>query len=190
MIFKLNVLLIILISLCACHDKTASRSDPDSIPNANTRYITFNTLDVNDATNLLDNFEKRLQKDHFIFTKTSQNGKTSFTNCDNNTIMIIDGEGILRYQIESTVAEKGSMKNTYARFTLSVFTFENEAVAAKNHKLIEEALQTSSSEAYCNGKGAWTILQKDNRVYYFFPGANMFETHTVKYANYIKNFQP
>jgi hypothetical protein len=187
---NLLLLSLILAILNGCHDKSVDTADMDEMPNANTRYIMLNSLNISDNTNLLNSLEQKLHKDHFTFTKTRQGGDTSFINCDNNTVLNIEGKGILSYYVESTAPEKGSMKNTYARFRLTIFTFENEKVAANNHKMIEAALSSSSSENYCNGKGVITLLHRDKTIYYFFPGANMFETHTVKYANYIKNFRP
>jgi hypothetical protein len=192
MIFIRNLVLlfITLVMLCACTDKNTGASDLRDLPNSKTRYITLKTVDLSDDGILLNSLEQKLHKDHFNFTKKNKGGDISFRNCDNNTIINVEGNGILSYYAESTVAEKGSMKNTYADFSLSIFTFENEKAAAENHKMLEMALTTSSSDAYCNYKAPTTLLHRDNKIYYFVTRANMFETHTVKYANYIKNFQP
>jgi hypothetical protein len=80
------------------------------------------------------------------------------------------------------------MKNTYADFSLTVFAFKNNKIAAQYYAIIQEALNTSSAEAYCNHKTPANLLQRDNKIYYFVTRAEMFKTHTVKYANYIKNY--
>jgi hypothetical protein len=187
---NLLLLFIALGALCGCHNKNVDTSDLRDLPNSKTRYITLNTVDISDDRVLLNSLEQKLQKDHFEFSKKDKNGDTSFSNCNNNTILNLEGNGIVSYYAESTLPEKGSMKNTYADFVLTIFTFENDKIAAENHRMIEEALWTSSSDAYCNFKTPKTLLHKDNKIYYFETRADMFTTHTVKYANYIKNFQP
>jgi hypothetical protein len=163
---SLLLLFITLVMLCAC------------------------TVNIPNDGALLNSLEQKLHKDHFTFTKKNKDSDTSFRNCDNNTIINVEGNGILSYYAESTSPEKGSMKNTYADFSLSIFTFENEKDAAKSHEMIEIALSTSSSDTYCNYKSPTILLHRDNKIYYFVTRADMFETYTVKYANYIKNFQP
>jgi hypothetical protein len=103
---KLLSLFIMLIILNACHDKSVDTSDLNEIPNANTRYITLNTLNISDNTAVLISLEQEFKKDHFNITKI-QGGDTSFRNCDNNTILNIEGNNILSYYAESTVPEKG-----------------------------------------------------------------------------------
>jgi hypothetical protein len=192
MIFIRNLVLlfITLVMLCACHSKDTSASASNDMPNADTLYITLNTVNMPNDEVLLNGFEKNLQKDHFKFIKNSAGDRASFRNCDTNTIFNIEGSGILNYYAKRTVAEKGSMKNTYADFSLSIFTFENDKVAEENLSIIEEALKTVAYYDYCNGKAPTTFLRIDNTIYYFSTRADMFTTHTVKYANYIKNFHP
>lgn len=187
---NLLLLLIISLMLCTCTDKAISTSTDSSgqLPNSDTRYITLNAVGIAEDKVLLNSLKQKLHKNHFSFSKTKKGGGTSFNNCDNNTILMVEGNGIVNFYAQSGVSEK-VMKNTYADFSLTIFAFKNDKIAVEYHAMIEEALNTSSSEAYCNHKIPASILQRDNRIYYFVTRANMFTTHTVKYADHIKNFR-
>ncbi|MFI0426763.1 MAG: hypothetical protein ACH34V_07400 [Flavobacterium sp.] len=160
----------------------------ENMPNNETEYDTIFTKNSNDNQKLISEIENKLLKSKFRFEKNESIKQNSYNNCEENTIILVKGDGIRNYFAKSLVPEKNSpMKNVYPDFMITVYEFENENIANKNFEIIYNAL--FSAGHFCNGKAPEKLVQNGNEIFHLSTRAEMFRTYIEKYGELIKNYR-
>lgn len=160
----------------------------ENMPNNETEYDTIFTKNSNDNQKLISEIENKLLKSKFRFEKNESIKQNSYNNCEENTLILVKGDGIRNYLAKSLVPEKNSpMKNVYPDFIITVYEFENENIANKNFEIINKAL--FSAGHFCNGKAPEKLVQNGNEIFHLSTRAEMFRTYIEKYGELIKNYR-
>lgn len=194
-----QTLLIVLVFgslLLSCTNKGEEKSDSSSkkenlgfeeIPNADTKSLTIQTQNVDDNLKLLNQFKTELEENDFNFEELGKSSGTGFTNCENNTLISVKGEGIRSYFAKSRKPAKNTT-DFYPDFNMQVLEFPNEQIAREKFEIMNKALH--SDGRFCNGKAPETLVIHKNEVFFLSTRAEMFRGYINDYAKFIEDFKP
>lgn len=155
------------------------------IPNDSTRYETIPTKNSTDNIELINNLKMELKKAGFTLTAKKENKDWEYTNCDENKIFVVNGDGVRKYFAKSKNPERNS--KFYADFVIMVYEFSTPLIASQNFTLLDKALQ--SGGGFCNGKAPEKLVLNNNEIFHLSTSAEMFRTYIEKYGEIIKNYR-
>lgn len=190
------IILLLIFSFLSCNNDKKTENDftkrnelgIENMPNNETEYDTIFTKNINDNQRLITELENKLLKSKFKFEEVDKIKQNCYNNCEENKVILVKGNGIRNYYAKSLVPEKNTtMKNVFPDFILTVYEFEDENIASKNFKIINNAL--FSAGHFCNGKAPEKLVQNGNEIFHLSSRAEMFRTYTEKYGELIKNYR-
>lgn len=155
----------------------------EQMPDKFTVYDTIYTRNMEDNSQLITNLKAELERNGFSF-ESQKPGRMSYNNCEENSIKIVEGNGIRKYFAKSSKPEKGT-KDFYPDFVIWVYEFPSQKEAERNFKELDKALYSKGS--HCNGKAPEKLVINGNEVYHLSTRAEMFRTYTEKYGEMVKN---
>lgn len=179
---KLLLLLVIFLLFVSCNDPKEKKLNWD-YPDENAEIKTFNTKAIDDKE-LISRLEEDFRKGKFKIESKEDKREESFSNCNDNLILKIKGNGIRRYYVKRTEAKP---KNYYPDFMIFIYEFDSEAEAEDVEEEIREAFY--SGNGFCNGKGHDYLVRYKNKVVQLATRAHMFMDYTKEYAEKIKSYR-
>jgi len=179
---KLLLLLAVIPCLFFCNDSKRKNLKWE-YPDENAEIKIFSTKTIDDKE-LISQLEEDFKKGKFIIDSKEDGKEKSFSNCNDNLILKIKGDGIRRYYVKRTEAKP---KNYYPDFMVWIFEFDTEDEAEDVKEEIQEAFD--SGNGFCNGKTPHYLVRYKNKFVLLGTRAHMFMDYPKEYAEKIKSYR-
>lgn len=193
---KYFIYLIVFLSIISCNENLKSKTNKNDkaienlsmgeMPNENTKYDTIYTVNSANNIKIINELKIKLEKADFTFEERKNRGGFPYNNCEENSVKLIDGNGIREYFARSKKPEKGK-KDFYPDFIILVYEFPTNDIAKQNYEILNKAL--NSAGRFCNGKSPEKLVFNKNEILHLGTRAEMFRTYTEKYGEIIKNYR-
>lgn len=171
-------ILILLITSLAC----TTNDDSTAVVNTTPKEIIY-TIDQPTNKALFDFFKETLKADTFKIEDSRKERNFVWRDGKRKVDIVAKGKGIHWYYIKR---QKAKPDYYYPDFVLYVFEFKDSIAAQSHFKTIDAALHTH--DEFANGKGPNKLIRKDNELFYFTSGAEMFRGYLNHFAAEIEAF--
>ncbi len=182
--YKFLLILSINTILVACVNNSNEENLGD-MPNSETKRISIETKNMPNQLELLNSLKAKLEENEFNIEEQEAKGGSSFTNCEDNTTIQMEGKGIRSYFARSRKPAQNT-EDFYPDFTIQVFEFPNEQIAKQKFEIMNKALQSKGD--FCNGKAPQILVINKNEVFQFSSRAELFRGYINEFSEFVQKF--
>lgn len=188
--FCFCILAILICFIANSCQKNAEDSILYQLVTAKYNQDTIQTVNMPDNTDIINRLTKELEKNDFsIFAYTVQNNEPEYGfvfDCVRLIQYNIESTGMRSYSIKSNsknirynrrANSKKKLRSYYQEFKICVYEFENEEIAQKNYKLLDEVVQAGAGN--CNRTFNTRYVIRKNEIFEF-------STMSDKSLNFMK----